>query len=132
MSVGVLIVTHPHIGRDVLAAARHILKTLPLEVAVVEIGPDAPPERLLEQIRERLAALDQGEGVLLLTDLFGATPSNLAVEAARGGPHRIVSGLSLPMLLRVLNYPDLSLDALAAKAASAADTIVDLPAPERP
>ena len=70
---------------------------------------------------ERLGQPDGGEGVLVLTDLYGASPSNLAAQLARlGTPVRRVAGLSLPMLLRVMNYADLPLDALPAVAAAGA------------
>ena len=65
--------------------------------------------------------VDGGCGVLVLTDLYGATPSNLAAKVAHlGTPVRRVSALSLPMLLRVMNYPDLQLDELLAVAAAGA------------
>ena len=69
----------------------------------------------------RLRRVDGGQGVLVLTDLYGATPSNLAAKLARiGTPVRRVSALSLPMLLRVMNYAELELDELPAVAAAGA------------
>jgi PTS system ascorbate-specific IIA component len=81
----------------------------------VPIGADI--ESLLEKSAEYLVTLDTGEGVLVLCDLFGATPSNLACRLADTGRAMVVSGLNLPMLLRVFNYPDETLLTLAEKAA---------------
>ena len=76
---------------------------------------------LLPQASAALRRVDSGDGVLVLTDLYGATPSNLAAKVARlGTPVKRVSALSLPMLLRVMNYAELTLDELPAVAAAGA------------
>ena len=64
------------------------------------------------------AVTPSGDGVLVLTDLYGSTPSNIACKLRRHGHVRVVSGVNLPMLIRVLNYPDLDLDSLKEKALS--------------
>ena len=74
-------------------------------------------EALAEHARKAAALLDHGAGVLVLTDMYGATPSNIALRLA-GAKVRIVTGLNLPMLMRVLNYSQLGLDQLAEKAVS--------------
>ena len=76
-------------------------------------------EQLLPAASAALRRVDSGEGVLVLTDLYGASPSNLAARVARlGTPVRRVAALSLPMLLRVMNYPEQGLDELPATAAA--------------
>ena len=76
---------------------------------------------LLPEASAALRRVDSGDGVLVLTDLYGATPSNLAAKVARlGTPVKRVSALSLPMLLRVMNYAELTLDELPAVAAAGA------------
>ena len=121
MACGILLVTHPGIGASLLAVATGLLKQLPLKTEVFEVPFDADFEALLPHASSALRRVDSGEGVLVLTDLYGATPSNLAGKLARlGTPVRRVSGLSLPMLLRVMNYPDLALDELPAVAAAGA------------
>lgn len=67
---------------------------------------------------DTLCKLDQGQGILILTDMFGSTPSNIACAVSDRNDIRIVSGLNLPMLIRVLNYPSLSLEELELKAIS--------------
>ena len=78
--------------------------------------PDCDPDCLIKQLDTILKDLDTGEGVLLLTDLFGATPSNIAQAIREAHNARLVTGLNLPMLIRVMNYPDLNLDELADEA----------------
>ena len=119
MAVGILLVTHLGIGTAFKAVAGRLLGTLPLTVEVFEIAWDADPEMALPAASAALRRADGGEGVLLLTDLYGSTPANLARRLAHlGTPVRRVSALSLPMLLRVLNYPELPLEDLPAVAAA--------------
>jgi PTS system ascorbate-specific IIA component len=121
MAVGILLITHEGIGSAVLAVAGRLLHPLPLRVEALEIPFDGDPDQLLPQASAALRLVDGGDGVLVLTDLYGATPSNLAAKVARlGTPVHRVSGLSLPMLLRVLNYAELGLDELPAVAAAGA------------
>lgn len=121
MAVGILLVTHPGIGVALLGIATSLLRNLPLKVEAFEVPFDGDPQALLPQASAALRKVDGGQGVLVLTDLYGATPSNLAAMLARiGTPVRRVSALSLPMLLRVLNYAELDLDAMPAVAAAGA------------
>jgi PTS system ascorbate-specific IIA component len=121
MAVGILLITHEGIGSAVLAVAGRLLHPLPLRVEALEVPFDGDPDQLLPQASAALRRVDGGDGVLVLTDLYGATPSNLAAKVARvGTPVHRVSGLSLPMLLRVLNYAELGLDELPAVAAAGA------------
>ena len=117
--VGVLLVTHKGIGTALLAVAEKLLRNLPLRAEAFEIAFDADPGALLPEASAALRRVDSGDGVLVLTDLYGATPSNLAARLAHlGTPVRRVSALSLPMLLRVMNYAELALDELPAIAAA--------------
>lgn len=121
MAVGILLVTHPGIGSAFVAVAERLLGRLPLTVEAFEVSFDADPDAALPQASAALRRVDGGAGVLVLTDAYGATPANVAARLARlGTPVRRVSALSLPMLLRVLNYPELPLDELPAVAAAGA------------
>ena len=121
MSVGILLITHEGIGHALLAVATRLLRKLPLETAAFEVPFDGDVDVLLPQASAALRKVDGGHGVLVLTDLYGATPSNIAAKLSRlGTPVRRVSALSLPMLLRVMNYADLPLDELPAVAAAGA------------
>jgi mannose PTS system EIIA component len=121
MAVGILLVTHPGIGTATIEVAAALLRNLPLKVEAFEVPLDADPAALLPAASAALRRVDAGFGVLVLTDLYGSTPSNLAGRLAQlGTPVRRVSALSLPMLLRVMNYPELELDELPAIAAAGA------------
>ncbi|AVP95966.1 PTS fructose IIA subunit family protein [Ahniella affigens] len=121
MSVGVLVVTHPHVGPGILSAARGVLGPLPLKTAAVEVGFGEPVDQALARASAAVRDLEQGAGVLVLTDLYGATPSNIAAKLANLGCRiRRISGLNLPMLLRIMNYPEQSLDELISTATAGA------------
>lgn len=119
MAVGILLVTHVGIGNALLDVARRLVDPLPLRVEVLEVPFDADADAVLPLASAALRRADGGDGVLLMTDLYGASPSNLAARVARlGTPVRRVSAVNLPMLLRVLNYSELGLDELPAVAAA--------------
>jgi PTS system ascorbate-specific IIA component len=119
MTCGILLVTHPGVGTALLDVATRLLRHLPLKTEAFEVPFDADMDVLLPLASAALRRVDSGQGVLILTDLYGASPSNLAGQLARlGTPARRVSALSLPMLLRVMNYPEQGLDQLPATAAA--------------
>jgi PTS system ascorbate-specific IIA component len=119
MTCGILLVTHPGVGTALLDVATRLLRHLPLKTEAFEVPFDADMDVLLPLASAALRRVDSGQGVLILTDLYGASPSNLAGQLARlGTPVRRVSALSLPMLLRVMNYPEQGLDQLPATAAA--------------
>lgn len=119
MAVGILLLTHEAIGPALIEAARHVMGPLPLAVDSVEIGAGADPDAMLHVSSDHARKLDTGDGVLVLTDLFGATPCNVARRLGGLGTRLVcVPGLNLPMLLRVLNYAEQPLDTLADTAAS--------------
>ena len=116
MNVGVLIITHGNIGEVLLQSAVDVLGVCPLLTMTLSAPPDCNPERILHEAQHAANKLDNGDGVLVLTDMYGATPSNIACRLHEQHDVRIVSGLNLPMLIRILNYPDLDLDELMHKA----------------
>ena len=115
MSVGLVLVTHNHIGEQLVSTAASILKqALPPQVAV-SIPTDLQPQMLgkyADLVRDAMLRQDRGQGVLVLTDIYGATPNNLARHFCAECEARVVSGVNLPMLLRVLNYSAQSLELL--------------------
>lgn len=121
MTVGILLITHEGIGNAMLDVATRLLRKLPLTTEAFEVPFDADVDVLLPHASAALRRVDGGDGVLVLTDLYGASPSNLAARLARlGTPVRRVSALNLSMLLRVMNYADLTLDELPAVATAGA------------
>ena len=100
--IGVLIVTHGEIGTSLLASAGQILGAAQAQVATLSVWRQDDPDDLVLRARELLERIDGGEGVLVLTDIFGATPGNVVSRLLEDGHVEGVSGVSLPMLLRVL------------------------------
>ena len=116
MSVGLVIVTHGTIGHALVEAAEFILDRS-LErircVAVTQSGAEMPDPKLLNEV---INGADQGEGVLVLTDLACASPCNIVEHQLASTHARVVSGVNLPMLLRTWNYRKEPLEQLAERA----------------
>ena len=100
--IGVLLVTHGEIGKALLESAAQILGAAQLQTATLSVWRQDDPEDLALRARELLQGIDAGDGVLVLTDIFGATPGNVVSRVLEDGRIEGVSGASLPMLLRVL------------------------------
>lgn len=119
MPVGLLLITHEGVASALLAAATAVAGAPPLKVAVFEWPAGSVDADRLPEASTALRGVEHEDGVLVLTDLHGAPPARLAGRVASlGTPVRRVSGLSLPMLLRVFNYAEQSLDELARTAAA--------------
>ncbi len=121
MSTGILLVTHEDIGAQLVAVSEAIFKQRTTAIALVSIPADIGPEVLgkyADLIRTAMLAQENGEGLLVLTDVYGATPDNLARYFSTECNARVVSGINLPMLLRVLNYAHQSLEQLCQTASS--------------
>ena len=117
MTVGLLLVTHENYGDLSLQIIKTILGVCPLDTKSLSVPFDANPDAIYAEAKHYVEMLNHGEGVLILTDLYGATPSNIAHRLVEEGKVAIVTGLNLSMLMRVLNYPNLSLEQLVHKAA---------------
>jgi PTS system ascorbate-specific IIA component len=119
MAVGILLITHPGIGSALLETATRLLGKLPLLAGSFELEFDADLGLVLPKASAALKRVAGDDGSLLLTDVYGASPARLAHSLSLiGGPCRRVAGLSLPMLLRVMNYGDQGLEDLARTAAN--------------
>ena len=116
MSVGLLLVTHGKLGHHLLDTLHEMMGELPLSADVLEVRRVSAHEVLISQGRKMLERLDSGQGVLILTDAFGSTPSNIANKLTDPGPIAVVAGINLPMLVRIFNYPNLDLDAMVRSA----------------
>ena len=104
--IGILIVTHGEIGTSLLDSASQILGERPQQVATLSVWRQDDPDDLVLRARELMEQIDAGEGVLILTDIFGATPGNVVSKLLHDGRVEGVSGVSLPMLLRVVTGRD--------------------------
>ncbi|GGY16647.1 PTS sugar transporter subunit IIA [Paludibacterium paludis] len=114
--VGVLIITHGNLGSSLAGCAEHILGRAPDNLDVLAVEKTDDPEQALARARDKVARLDTGEGVLVLTDIFGATPSNIASRLIEPGRVEAVAGVNVPMLVRALCYSSQSLDVTVSKA----------------
>ena len=118
--VGVLLIAHQPLASALASSALHVFSRDPRcgnwRLRALDVAPDAEPAEVELQARRDLQQLDDGHGVLVLTDCLGATPANVAARLAEPGRVEVVAGANLPMLLRALCYCDASLDALAEKA----------------
>lgn len=100
MKVGVVIVTHYGVGKEFLQALRLILPEAP-EFPFVSLEPAEPVDQMRARILEAIQGVDQGEGVLILTDMFGGTPSNVALSFLSEHRIEVVTGVNLPMLIKL-------------------------------
>jgi len=118
--IGVLIVAHGALGEALIHCASHVLGKRPLRVRQVGVTVHDDPDTMLPQAAGLVRELDEGDGVLVLTDMVGATPSNIAARLAVPGRVEVVAGVSLPMLIRALTYRHEALAVAVDKAMSGA------------
>jgi PTS system ascorbate-specific IIA component len=120
MNVGLLLITHNDLGHYLLDTASGILGSCPIRTRSLNVPGSCDPDMVLERACALYRELDQGDGVLVLTDLFGSTPSNIAARLLDKYNILVISGVNVPMLVRILNYPTCSLEELANKALTGA------------
>lgn len=118
MSVGLLLITHNAIGRMLLETATNMLGTCPLTAESLSVNASEDRDQLEAEAMRLVERLDVGQGVLVLTDLFGSTPANIADTLKDRAGVEVLTGVNLPMLVRILNYPSLGLQDMVAKALS--------------
>ena len=130
--IGILIVSHGAFGESLIHSASHVLGRRPLYLRQLGVTVHDDPEAILPVAEDLIRFLDQGDGVLVMTDIYGATPSNIAARLLKPGHVEGVSGVNLPMLIRALNYREATaaVSDLAEKAlGGAAEGIVRMEAP---
>ena len=116
MTIGILLLTHNDIGAQLLLAAKSTYGSVPIRTEILSIDHYDQPNDLAKLANQYVKLLDDGKGVLILTDMFGSTPSNIAKDLCHLSKVNVVSGLNLSMLLHIFNYPNLSLNQLTTKA----------------
>ncbi|MBS1129474.1 MAG: system fructose subfamily component [Proteobacteria bacterium] len=114
--IGILLITHGSYGEALIQNACHVLNKRPAQVNQLGVSAQDDPLDLLALAREMLKPLDNGEGVLVLTDIFGASPANLALKLLEPGRVEGLTGVNLPMLLRALTYRDKGMETLLVRA----------------
>jgi mannose PTS system EIIA component len=124
--IGILIVSHCDLGRELLNAAQFIVGRIDGADAMA-ITETTETERLIKVIEGKAHTLDTGDGVIILTDMFGGTPSNLSLSFLKKGKIEVLTGVNLPMLISIIqNRPTQKLGALAEKALDAGKSGISL------
>ncbi len=98
--IGLLLVTHGRLAQEFISAMEHVVGPQP-QVAAICIGPDDDMEARRGEIIEQVKACDAGDGVVILTDMFGGTPSNLAISVLDQAKVEVIAGVNLPMLIKL-------------------------------
>ncbi|MEW5789266.1 MAG: PTS fructose transporter subunit IIA [Pseudomonadota bacterium] len=114
--IALLIVAHGNLGDSLIQCAGHVLGKRPEALENLDLSACQDPAEMLVQARQALARMDQGDGVLILTDVYGATPCNTVCKILQGHQIEAVAGVNLPMLLKALTYRDQGMDILLQKA----------------
>ena len=103
--IGMVLVTHGHLASEFRAALEHVVGPQK-QLLAISIGPEDDMERRRADIIEAIHEADSGEGVVVLTDMFGGTPSNLAISVMNGGKVEVLAGINLPMLIKLASVRD--------------------------
>ncbi|GGH06004.1 PTS fructose transporter subunit IIA [Alsobacter metallidurans] len=98
--IGMVLVTHGRLAIEFRAAMEHVVGPQQ-QVETITIGPDDDMDQRRQDIVSAVEAVDTGDGVVILTDMFGGTPSNLAISVMNGGKTEVVAGINLPMLIKL-------------------------------
>ena len=115
MNVGILIITHSDIGKQMLLTATYVYGANPFRLELISVAKFDQPNYVFQLGHNYVNFFDNGNGLLVLTDIIGTTPSNIA-KSIKHQKIRVVAGLNLSMILNVFNYPEYSLEKLAEKA----------------
>ena len=114
--IGILLITHGSFGEALVQNACHVLNKRPAQLNQLGVSAQDDPLDLLPLARQMLALVNTGQGALVLTDIFGASPSNLALKLLQPGHVEGIAGVNLPMLLRALTYRDKGMETLLTRA----------------
>ena len=108
--VGILLLTHAPLGQAFIEAATHVFRGRPERVEAVDVVADQDPLEINRLAQDAIARLDDGSGVLVITDVMGGTPSNCCNKLSQPGHVEVIAGISLPMLLRAITDRQDTLD----------------------
>jgi PTS system ascorbate-specific IIA component len=116
--IGVLIIAHENLGESLIRCVSHVLGGRPPKFDALSVMSHDDAFNLFPQAKKMVSALDDGEGVLVVSDIYGATPCNLACKLIERGRVEVVAGVSLPMLVRAFTYRDRGMAVMVSKAVS--------------
>jgi PTS system mannose-specific IIA component len=108
--VGILLLTHAPLGQAFIDAATHVFRSRPDRLEAIDVNADQDTVEVRRLAAEAICRIDDGSGVLVMTDVMGGTPSNCTLPLSQPGHVEVVAGISLPMLLRALTYRNDTVD----------------------
>ncbi len=108
--VGILLLTHAPLGQAFIAAATHVFRASPAQVEAIDVIADQNPDEVRTLAQAAIARVNDGSGVLVITDVVGGTPANCTLQLCVPGEVEVIAGISLPMLLRAITYRHDTLD----------------------
>jgi PTS system mannose-specific IIA component len=108
--VGILLLTHAPLGQAFIDAATHVFRSRPERLEAIDVNADQDTVEVRRLAAEAICRIDDGSGVLVMTDVMGGTPSNCTLPLSQPGHVEVVAGISLPMLLRALTYRNDTVD----------------------
>ena len=125
--IGLFLITHTSYGESLIQCACHVLNKRPQQLIQLGVAIQDDPLDLLPLARDMLKLVDAGQGVLVMTDIYGATPANLAMKLLEPGRVEGLAGVNLPMLLRALTYRDKDMATLLSRAtAGGRDGVINM------
>lgn len=108
--VGILLLTHAPLGQAFIAAASHVFRAQPVQVEAIDVIADQNPDEVRALAMAAIHRINDGSGVLVITDVVGGTPANCTLQLCSPGEVEVIAGISLPMLLRAITYRNDTLD----------------------
>ena len=118
LMVGILLLTHAPLGQAFIEAAAHVFRARPERLEAVDVRADQDPGEVRALAKDAIGRIDDGSGVLVITDVMGGTPSNCTLSLCLPGQVEVIAGISLPMLLRAITYRNDTIDVVVEMALS--------------
>lgn len=124
MSIALFFITHEGIASNLLSVAERILKSSDNNICYLEVPMDASIDEMIGDCKQKLSQLSTAQGLLFITDAYGSTPGNISQQMATQLETPLISGVNLPMVIRLLNYREEDMATLVGKALDAARTCI--------
>jgi PTS system mannose-specific IIA component len=130
--IGIMLVSHEPLGTALLNCTRHIFGRLPVQLAALDVIPDEDPQGAIQAARELLVRINDGSGVIVFTDVFGATPSRIALALHEPNRVRVIAGVNLPILIKALGNRRGPLEDVLVSLVQSGQNAIQVIAPEVP
>jgi PTS system mannose-specific IIA component len=130
--IGIMVVSHEPLGTALLNCTRHIFGRLPVQLAALDVIPDEDPTVAIDAARELLSRINDGSGVIVLTDVFGATPSRIALALHEPNRVSVIAGVNLPILIKALGNRRGPLEEVLVSLVQSGQNAIQIIEPEAP